>query len=106
MASGKSELNPQIAEMIAKGRHLVPAHMWGAVEGYYLHGFWPGSFLTAFMSNDLIGALGCADDVNARSFKNWALFFYNHTPCGSYGSPARIEAWLAKFPTVAEQVAA
>lgn len=94
--------NP-VAAMISRGRHLVPPHMWDAVEGYYLHGFAPGSFLAAVLSNDLMEALGRADDVNAIAIRDWCRFLYNYTPSGSYGSPERYRAWLARF---AEQVPA
>lgn len=83
-----------IAEMIERGRHLVPPHMWDAVTGYYLHRFQPGSFMTALLSNDLMGALGRADDVNAANIQRWCQFLYNYTPAGSYGTPERVRQWL------------
>jgi hypothetical protein len=89
--------------LIEDGRHLVPAHMWSAVEGYYLHGYAPGNFLTALLSNDLMEAMGRADDENASRIREWCQFLYNYTPGGSYGSPSAVERWLAQF---AEQVTA
>jgi len=83
--------------MIEGGRHLIPGHMWDAVKLYYLHGIPPGSFLTAVLSNDLMGAFARADDVNAAAMQSWCRFLYNHTPSGSFGSPERVSAWLAKF---------
>lgn len=90
----------KIAAMIAEGRHLVPPHMWSVIEDYYLRGWRPGSFLTAFLSNDLMDAIGRADDVNMRSFHNWARFLYNYAPSGSYGSPEAVNDWVAQFATV------
>lgn len=92
--------NP-IADMIERGRHLVPDYMWDAVEGYYLHGYRPGGFLTALLSNDLMGALGKADDANGARMREWCQFLYNYTPAGSYGSPEKFAAWLARFEQVA-----
>ncbi|MGV0964222.1 MAG: hypothetical protein ACOYBT_10060 [Polynucleobacter sp.] len=86
-----------IAAMIAEGRHLVPPHMWSAVEGYYLRGYHPGGFLTAFLSNDLMDAISRADSDNLRAFHQWGQFLYNYAPSGSYGSPAKVAAWLDAF---------
>ncbi len=91
----------QVAAMIEGGRHLVPAHMWGAVERYYLHGIEPGSFLAAVLSNDLFDAFGRADDENAARMQDLVRFFYNYTPRGSYGSRELYRAWLAQFERVA-----
>jgi hypothetical protein len=95
--------NSHIAEMIERGRHLVPAHMWDAVTGYYLHRYQPGSFLTALLSNDLMGAMGRADEENAARIKDWCTFLYNFTPAGSHGSPERVRAWLS--PAMADEAA-
>lgn len=93
----------QIAEMIEGGKSLVPSHMWHGVEGYFLHGCQPGGFLTALLSNDLMGAVGKADDTNADAIREWCQFLYNYAPSGSYGSPEAVESWCAAF---ADQVAA
>lgn len=87
----------QIADMINGGRHLVPGHMWGAVERYFLQGIPGGSFLTALLSNDLIEAFARADDENADNMRRWAQFLYNYAPCGSYRSPEAVRDWLAQF---------
>jgi hypothetical protein len=97
-------VNEQVARMIEGGRHLVPAYMWGGVERYFLHGIPGGSFMTALLSNNLMEAFACADDENAANMRNWCLFLYNYAPRGSYGSPERMNAWLAQFHS--EQVSA
>lgn len=94
--------NP-VAVMIEEGRYLVPEHMWGAVERYFLNGVAPGHFLTAVLSNDLMEAFSRADDVNGAAMREWCQFLYCYAPRGSYGSPERVAAWLAQF---VEQVAA
>lgn len=88
------EKNAQIAEMIEGGRYLVPPHMWDAVTGYFLHRYQPGGFLTALLSNDLMAAIGKADDENCRAIHRWCQFLYNYAPSGSYGSPDAVRAWL------------
>ena len=86
-----------LAERLEEGRHLIPAHMWDAVTNYYLHGYAPGSFLTAVLCNDLMGAFSRADDENAAAMQGWVRFLYNYAPSGTFGSPDRFHAWLAKF---------
>ena len=95
-------MREHIAAMIEEGRDLVPEHMWGAVERYLLDGIPPGHFLTAVLSNDLTEAFARADDGNAARMHDWVRFFYCYAPRGSWGSPAKVSAWLAQF---AEQAA-
>ena len=91
----------EIAGMIEGGRGLIPGHMWGAVQRYFLNGIPPGHFLSAVLSNDLIEAFARADDENARAMEQWCKFLYNYAPRGSYGSPDRFRAWLAQFEELA-----
>lgn len=85
----------QIKSMIEGGRHLVPAHMWGTVERYFVNRIPPGHFLTALLSNDLMEAFARADDENAANMQRWCQFLYNYAPRGSYRSPEAVNAWLA-----------
>ena len=87
----------EIARMIDGGRNLVPPHMWGGIERYYLRGIAPGDFLYAVLCNDLMGAYGRADDINSANMRNWVMFLYNFTPSGSSGSPENVKAWLDQF---------
>ena len=83
-----------IMEMIERGRHLVPPHMWGGVERYFVNRIPGGSFMTALLSNDLMEAFGRADDENSANMRRWVQFLYNYAPRGSYGSPEAVRAWL------------
>lgn len=87
----------QIALMIERGRGLVPPHMWDAVKRYMLEGIPGGSFLTALLSNDLIGAFGRADSINAKNMRDWCWFLCNYVPTGSYGSPEKVAEWMTQF---------
>ena len=86
-----------VARMIETGKHMIPDHMWGAVERYFIFGFQPGSFLTAVLSNDLREAFARADDENAALMHSWVKFLYNYAPSGSWGSPEKFSAWLDRF---------
>jgi hypothetical protein len=52
-----------------------------------------GGFLTALLSNDLMGAFGKADLSNQHAMLNWATYLYNAVPSGCFGSPKRVKAW-------------
>jgi hypothetical protein len=86
----------EIKTMIEGGRHLVPPHMWSAVEFYFVNRYAPGHFLTALLSNDLMEAFSRADDLNAANMQRWCRFLYNYAPRGSYGSPAAFNGWLTQ----------
>jgi hypothetical protein len=92
-----------IAQRVEEGVHLIPEHMRGTVRRYFLKGIPPGSFLTAVLSNDLMGALNRGDEENRNALPQYGAFLYNYVPNGSFGSPERVKAWLASF---AEQVPA
>ena len=73
----------------------IPEHMRDAAKLYIENGIRPGSFLTAVICNDLFGAFGCADDINAAAMRDWVMFFYNDAPSRCWGSTAKFEAWAA-----------
>lgn len=87
----------EIARMIEGGKHLVPDYMWGGISGYMLDGIPVGGFLTALLSNDLMGAFARADDYNTRAMLDWSAFLYNFAPSESHGSRAKHDAWLAAY---------
>lgn len=73
---------------------LIPGHMHDGVRLYVMRGVPPGSFLTAVLENDLMGAFSKADSANTASMRGWAQFIYMHTPSGSHGSREKVHAWL------------
>ena len=89
-------MNEQLRAQLEEGRHLLPSYMWDGIENYFLHHVPVGSFMTAVLSNDLMGAAGKADDMNRRWLHQWCAFLYNHAPVGSFGSPEAVSAWLAR----------
>lgn len=58
-------------------------------EGNHPYPF--GSFLTAILANDLVGAVGHADDVNIKILGEYTHFLYNEMP-GRCGDP-QIDMW-------------
>ena len=54
-----------------------------------------GSFLTAVMENNLARAIASADLENRRDIVEIVLYVYNNIPSIAWGSPEKVEAWLA-----------
>ncbi len=73
----------------------LPAHMQDGARRYVEHGIKPGSFMTAVLSNDFIGAWQRADDVNTAAMHSWAMWLHNDAPRGCYGSPEHVKDWIA-----------
>ncbi len=72
----------------------LPAHMQGAAQRYVENGLSPGGFLTAVLSNNLLGAASKADAVNRRWLYEWAQWLYNQAPANCHGSYQIVESWL------------
>ena len=75
----------------------LPEHMQDGMRLYIEHGIEPGSFLTAVLSNDLMGALSKADDINRHCLLDYGMFLYNNAPSRSFGSRQAVKEWLESF---------
>lgn len=73
----------------------LPQHMHGALERYIDKGIPPGGFLTAVLSNDLRNAVGRADAENRERIGDYVIYLYNDAPSVCWGSPEKVEAWIA-----------
>jgi hypothetical protein len=79
--------------------------MADAVKRYVELGIQPGHFLTALFSNNLMEAIGRADDENAAKLREWCVFVKWELPVGCHGSPAKVSDWMKytyKLSAVAE----
>jgi hypothetical protein len=74
----------------------LPEHMQGAMQRYMEYGIEPGSFLTAVLCNDLMGAVGRADSINRDRLNDYATWLYNNAPPPSFGSREKFEAWIVE----------
>lgn len=72
----------------------IPEHMQDGMRLYLEKGIPPGHFMTALLSNDLMGAMGRADDINRHRIFDLCAFLYNQAPIGSYGSPEKFDDWI------------
>jgi hypothetical protein len=74
----------------------IPPDTLDGLARYVNHAIEPGSFLTAVLENDLREACARADLDNMRSLVALVCFCYNNIPSAAWGSPERVEAWLAR----------
>lgn len=73
----------------------VPSHTQEAFEDYILRGYPPGSFITAVLCNDLVGAVHRADHVNKEYLVNIVKWMFNVPPRECWGSQKAVTEWLA-----------
>lgn len=71
----------------------LPPHMQDTARLYVERGIPGGSFFTAVVCNDLIGAFSRADDDNTAAMRDWVMWLHNEAPVGCYGSPEMVAAW-------------
>ena len=81
-----------------EGLHLIPEHMHASITLWIERGGprpeLMGSFLRAILCGKLFEALAHADDINANSIKEWALFLHNYAPSSCYGSAEKLQEWF------------
>lgn len=73
----------------------LPFHMQDTARRYVEQGIPGGSFFTAVVSNDLMGAFAKADDCNVEAMRDWCTWLYNDAPSGCYGSPQKVAEWIS-----------
>ena len=77
---------------------MIPERTKQAIDQYVSAHTPRGGFLTAVLSNDLKGAFGRADEENRAALFDIVGYCYNEIPSECWGSPAKVEAWLAARP--------
>lgn len=74
----------------------LPFHMREPVVEYTVCGHPVGDFLRAVLSNDLVDAVGRADQDNQKHLVQWAAFLHNAMPAypvKSWGSREIVAMW-------------
>jgi hypothetical protein len=56
-------------------------------------GHYPGSFITAVLTNDLRTAVEKADGQNIFLIPAMVMWLFNHAPAACWGSPEKVELW-------------
>lgn len=73
----------------------IPNRMHRGIMAYMVDHEKPGDFLMAVFRNDLTEACARADDENKVMLFVYIGYLYNEAPSESWGSPKKVEAWLA-----------
>ena len=73
----------------------VPEHNIGGLWRFINNGIKPGSFLCAVLCNDLMDTFARADSENRRAVPEIMNFIGNEIPMDCYGSPQKVEQWIA-----------
>ncbi len=72
----------------------VPSHTLEALDRYWIHGYSPGSFLSALLCGDIFNAIVRADQWNKAALGHIAYYIAHNAPRGSYGSPELVQDWI------------
>lgn len=83
---------------------MIPAATLAKLEAYRngRHPYPFGSFLTAVLANDLVGAFAHADEVNQQLMQEYAAYLYNEMP-GRCGDPT-VDYW-GSYEAVTNRIA-
>ena len=73
----------------APNQKMVPA-----IKRYVENRIEPGHFLTALLSNDLMGTFSRADETNGSLIREWVIWMWNDMPFHMVGAREKVEAWL------------
>ena len=65
----------------------------GAFQRYFEYGIATGGFLQKVLENDLMSAVGRADENHILRLRNICEFIYNELPVVCYGSPKKFDDW-------------
>lgn len=71
----------------------LPAHGRDGFQNYFEHGIL-GDFTQAILENNLMEALGRADDINTYLLRDYVVWLYSEAPAPSWGSKEKVAAWV------------
>ena len=74
----------------------LPEHIRDGMRRYVESGIEPGSFLTAVLCNDLMRAIGVADEINRARLWDICAFLYNEAPSTCFGSVEAFQSWTQR----------
>lgn len=65
------------------------------LDNYVKHKIPTGDFLRACLENNLMEAMGCADEFSKLELYDICSYIYNHMPMSCHGSPEKVKRWLS-----------
>ncbi len=72
---------------------VLPEHLQNGLREYIERGRIPGDFLSAVISNNLMGAFGVADDESKAALEDIIKFMWNAAPSACWGSKEFMKTW-------------
>jgi len=75
---------------------IIPDYMRSIVISYVIDHCPVGGFLERVISNDLVGAIGKADNNNIRNIPAYINWFYNYAPTDCWGNNEVYKNWIKK----------
>ncbi len=72
---------------------VLPKHLQNALREYIERGHIPGDFLTAVLSNNLMGAFSLADEISKPALGDILQFLWNAAPSACWGSKEFMTRW-------------
>lgn len=76
----------------------IPDYLKTGLDRYAADHIPTGGFLRAVLNNDLFAAFARADSTGALVLHDIVGYCYNEIPAECWGSPERVQAWLAVLP--------
>ena len=71
----------------------LPEGLRSGMQLFVEEGRTPGSFLTAVLSNDLLGAVSYADSMNIKALPDIVRWVFYQVPSAAWGSRDKFQAW-------------
>ncbi len=75
---------------------MIPIQLKQAIDRYVNHGIPTGDFLRAVLENNLMEAIGRADDDNIKIIHNICRYVYNEIPMICHGNIEKVQKWIEK----------
>ena len=73
---------------------MIPENLKQSLDRYAEHKIPTGGFLHAVLANDLMEAVGRADDFNVKLLWDICNYVYNDMPITCHGSYKIVDEWL------------
>lgn len=74
----------------------IPQNIKESLDRYAADKIPTGDFLYAVLTNNLMEAIGRADDYNLPCLPAICSYIYNHMPMSCHGSQKKVNAWLRR----------
>ena len=74
--------------------YTIPKRMRPSLLRYIEKGVSVGHFLTAVLENNLVNAIGYADEENLDNLPAYTNYLYNYAPMDCWGTAKKVKDWI------------